>query len=56
MIAWIYTYDLDKYMQLMRDEGCDPSVISQTDDKSHVQMTPNVAAEWNLLGFWYEMG
>jgi hypothetical protein len=56
MIAWIYTYDLDKYMALMRDSGADPSVISQTDDKSHVEMTAQVANEWVMLGLWYEMG
>ena len=56
MIAWIYTYDLDKYMQLMREEGVDPSVISQTDDQSHVDMTVKVANEWVMLGLWYNLG
>lgn len=56
MIAWIYTSDLDKYMQLMRSEGVDPAVISQTDDQSHVEMTANVANEWNMLGLWYQLG
>jgi len=56
MRAWIYTSDLDKYMQLMRADGVDPSVISQTDDQSHVEMTANVASEWNMLGLWYQLG
>jgi hypothetical protein len=56
MIAWIYTIDLDKYMQLMREEDVDPSVISQTDDKSHVDMTASVANQWNMLGLWYQLG
>ncbi len=56
MRAWIYTSDLDNYMQLMRSEGSDPSVISQTDDQSHVEMTASVAGEWNMLGLWYQLG
>jgi hypothetical protein len=54
MIAWIYTSDLEKYMQLMRQTGTDPSVISQTDDKSRVDMTVEVANEWIMSGFWYD--
>lgn len=56
MIAWIYTIDLEEYMQLMRSEGVDPSVIAQTGDQSHVEMTANVASEWNMLGLWYQLG
>jgi hypothetical protein len=56
MRAWIYTHDLDKYMQLMRQSGADPSVVQQEGDKTLVEMTAQVASEWNMMGLWYELG
>lgn len=56
MICWILLKNLDNYNMLCRNEGIEPHIIEQTEDKVHVQMTANTAGIWNMVGFWYEMG
>lgn len=56
MIAWILLKNLEDYKMLCRNEGIEPHIIEQTSDKVHVEMTASMAATWNMVGYWYEMG
>lgn len=56
MICWILKTQLDSYKYLCAQEGSDPHIIEETEDKVHVQMSANTAQTWNMVGYWYEMG
>ena len=56
MICWILLKNLEDYKNLCHSEGIVPYIMEQTEDKAHVQMTPNMASIWNMVGYWYEMG
>ena len=56
MICWILKTNLDAYKHLCEQEGHQPYILEETEDKVHVQMTANTASVWNMCGYWYEMG
>ena len=56
MICWILLRDLDSYKSLCHEEGINPYIIEQTEDKAHVEMSASMATTWNMVGYWYEMG
>lgn len=56
MRAWIHKNDLDNYKYLCAQDGYEPQIIEETDDKAHVNMAARTASTWNMLGYWFEMG
>lgn len=56
MLAWIMNKDVPTYMALMREEGADPSVLEQLEQRSLVNMTKSVAQLWAQSAYWYELG
>lgn len=55
MIAWIMAKDVPAYMAATREEGADPSVLEQQEDRSLVSMTASVAQLWTVGGYWYQI-
>lgn len=56
MICWIHKKDLDSYRYLCEQEGTNPYIIEETEDKAHVGMTNSVANTWMSVGYWVELG
>lgn len=56
MRCWILNKDLEAYKHLCMSEGYNSSILEQTDEKAHVDMSAHSATMWNMMGYWYEMG
>lgn len=56
MRCWILRTNLEAYKQLCAQEGHEPYILEETEDKVHVEMTNNTASIWHAVGYWCELG
>lgn len=55
MIHWIHRTNKESYETLMRQEGSQPTILTdnETDENIEVAFTVSAMNTWIMSGFWY---